>query len=407
MKNAFTFANSSPIRWTAHSRSMQNRKEKPRVAILVDTSSSWGRELVTGIHEHAIRRKGWRTIVEARGMNEHLHVPAGWHGDGVIARVASPRMAKELFEIGLPVVNVSAIELPSSPFPRVQHDTAAGAEMAARYFRDRGFANFAYFSLTDLPYVAAQEAAFRQAVHAPGSATYSVHGVKSHHGAEPEWDYDPTSLIDWLHRLPKPVGILTWNATCGRQIVHACDDAGLRIPDEVALISGTDDDLLCGLSHIPISAVHVAAHRIGLRAAEVLDDMLHGRKPPPNALVPPLGVISRRSTDVIPLDDQVVTAAMRYIRAHAGQALQVEDIARSVGVSRRALERRFLAALARSPGAEIRLVRGERARQLLAATDLPVDTVAREAGFGSADYLCQVFRADFGCTPTRYRQRYR
>jgi LacI family transcriptional regulator len=173
------------------------------------------------------------------------------------------------------------------------------------------------------------------------------------------------------------------------------------------LISGTDDDLLCGLSHIPISAVHVASHRIGLRAAEVLVDMLQGKDPPPDMLVPPLGVISRRSTDVIPLDDAVVAAAMRLILAHSGQPLQVEEIARHAGVSRRALERRFLAVLSRSPGAELRRVRGERARQLLAGTDLPMDAIAVEAGFGSADYLGQVFRADFGCTPTRYRQRFR
>jgi LacI family transcriptional regulator len=386
---------------------MNKANPKPSVAILVDTSSSWGRQLVTGIHDHALRRKGWRTIIEARGVNEHLRVPAGWHGNGVIARVFSPLMAAELQQLGLPVVNVSAIALPEARFPQVMHDTGAGAAMVVRYFKERGFSNFAYFSLTDLPYVAAQQNAFREAVASIAGASYSVHGIRSYLGAEPEWDFDRAGLIKWLRQLPKPVGLLTWNASCGRQIVHACDDAGLRIPDEVALVSGTDDDLLCALSHIPISAVDVASRRIGLLAAQVLDEMLHGKVPAPRTLVPPVGVISRRSTDFIPLEDAVVAGAMRYIRANAAHPLQVEDVAGHAGVSRRALERRFLAAVAHSPGAEIRRARGELARQLLAGSDLPMDEIASRSGFGSADYLGHVFRADFGCTPKQYRLGFR
>lgn len=378
-----------------------------RVAVLVDTSTSWGRLIATSIHRYTLRHEPWQLFIEARGTEEHPGVPAEWQGDGVIARIGTAEMAAQLRSLDVPVVNVSGIRLPGADFPRVNNDLPAGARMAAEYFRDRGFRHFAYFSLLGLPYVVTQQEAFCAAAREAGG-DYAVYGVLTHGGAEPDWNLNMKKLVAWLKELPKPVGVLTWNADSGRQIIYACQRADLRIPEEVALLSGTDDDLLCELSHIPISALRVTSEQIGLQSAALLDRLMRGGKPPARPiLIPPLGIVTRQSTDTLAISDPAIARAISYIRERVAHGIRVRDVARHAGLSRRLLERRFTVALGRTPGDEIRRVRLDRARQLLENTDLPIDRVAESAGFGSPEYLAGVFRSAMRTTPLRYRRNVR
>ncbi|HWI58322.1 MAG TPA: XylR family transcriptional regulator, partial [Bacillota bacterium] len=239
-------------------RHSEREWEAPRIAVLVDTSTSWGRRVVTGINNYARKHGPWQLFVEARGLEERIQVPRGWRGEGIIARVGSEAMARDLRAHKIPVVNVSGIPLPGANFPRVNTDMQVTAEMAARHFLDRGFRHFAYFSLLGLSYLAPQQEAFMATVKNAG-CDCEVYGVQPHAGAEPDWNLDLEQLAKWLKALPKPVGILTWNADSGRQVIYAAQRARLHVPEEVALLSGSDDDLLCEVSHIPISAILVAA----------------------------------------------------------------------------------------------------------------------------------------------------
>ena len=374
------------------------------MAVLVDTSTSWGRRIHKGIHDYERKHGPWQMFVEARGMEERLRVPAGWQGDGIIARIGSGAMARELEALRLPVVNVSGIELEDVRFPRVSTDLTASAELAVRHFFDRGFRHFAYFSLLGLTYVANHQEAFHHAVKRAG-ADFASFAVKPVTGAEPDWNLDLAKLGEWLRRLPKPVAILTWNPSSAREIVYACQHAGLLVPEEVAVLSGTDDDLLCEVLQVPISAVLVAAEQIGQQAAAVLDRMLRGGAPArERALIAPLSIVTRRSTDTLALTDPALVKALNFIRNHPPQPYGVREVASASGVSRRVLERHFAEVLGRSPAAEIRRVRLARAKQLLEQTDLPIPEVAGAAGFGSPEYLAQVFRSELNCTPLRYRK---
>jgi LacI family transcriptional regulator len=383
---------------------MRSSASLPRVAVLVDTSTSWGRRLVTGIHLYTRRNRPWQLFVEARGLEEHISVPRGWQGDGVIARIGSESMVRDLKTLRLPVVNVSGIELAGADFPRVTNDLQAGAELAAQHFKSRGFRHFAYFSLLSLPYVARQQNAFIAAARRLGGDC-AVYGVESHAGAAPSWSLDLDRLAAWLARLPKPVGILTWNADTGRQIVYACQQAGVPIPEQVALLCGADDDLLCEVSHIPMSGLLVAAEQIGHRAASMLDRLMRGKSASARTiLIPPLGIATRQSTDTLAVQDAALVKALSFIRENLAHSIRVHDVARHAGLSRRLLERRFTATLDRTPGEEIRRVRLDRARQLLETTDLSIEAVAEASGFGSPEYLAGVFRAALKTTPLRYRR---
>jgi LacI family transcriptional regulator len=376
----------------------------PRVAVLVDTSTMWGRQVVAGIQHYALRHGPWLTFIEPRGIEEVLRVPQGWRGHGVIARIGQPEMARELKALRRPVVNVSGILAPGATFPRVTTDLAASGRMAADYFHQRGYRHFGYFALTGLSYVAAQQEAFAAQVAETGGS-FAVYAVRPHRGAEPDWNLSLEQLGAWLRGLPKPVAILTWNASASRELLYAAQAVGLTVPEDVAVLSGTDDDLFCEFSPVPLSGIRPPAEQIGHRAAAMLDRLMAGKAAPARPVVlPPTGITTRRSTDTLAIGDPALVKAMRYIREHATTEIGVAEVARHAGVSRRALELKFRQSLQRSPAIELRRVRLAAAADLLERTDLPIPEVAARAGFGSPEYLSFAFVKTHGQTPLKYRR---
>jgi LacI family transcriptional regulator len=259
-------------------------------------------------------------------------------------------------------------------------------------------------SLLGLSYVATQQKAFRRAVQAAGHEC-SVYSVKPNCGAEPDWNLNLAELGDWLKQLPKPLAVLAWNASSSREIIYACQIAGLLVPEEVAVLSGSDDDVLCEYIHPSISGIMVAAEQCGYHAAQLLDRLLHRKRlAAESILVPPLGIITRQSTDTLAIPDDAMVKALNFIRTSAGQKINVRDVAHQAGVCRRVLEYRFQQTLGRSPANEIRRVHVERAKQLLVDTDLPIPDVADAAGFGSPEYMAYALKKELGKTPLFYRK---
>ncbi len=122
-----------------------NLAKIPRVAVLVDTSSSWGRQIVVGIHDYIRKHERWQMFIETRGLQEEWSVPAGWRGDGIIARISNPRLAADLKARHIPVVNVSGIQIPGINFPRVSNDLNVLGRLAAQHFLDRGIQELRLF----------------------------------------------------------------------------------------------------------------------------------------------------------------------------------------------------------------------------------------------------------------------
>ena len=383
------------------------RSNMRRVAVLVDTSTTWGRSVLRGINSYRLNHGSWEIFVEARGLEEHLRVPPGWRGQGVIARVSSSKMVRELKALKIPVVNVSGIELPGAKFPRVTTDLLASGKLAAKHFVERGFHHFAYFTLTGLKYVGAHREAFAAAVTAGGGDLASF-AVKPLSGAEPDWSLDLTKLGQWVSSLPKPVAILCWNASSAREIIFACHESGILVPEEVAVLCQSYDEALCETALVPISGIAAAGEGIGQNAANMLDILMQGDKPESVFMqIKPVGIVARQSTDTLAIRDAALIKALSFLRQNAGRAVQVDEVAREAGVSRRMLERRFLELMHRTPADEIRRVHLERAQRLLVETDLPMTDVAESSGFSSQAYFADIFRRHLGLTPMKYRKQNR
>ena len=380
---------------------MRRSRQRPsprRVTVLVPAHNGWGRGIIEGVVAHAAASPGWLVHVEPEG--ERRPLPADWTGDGIIARVSTRAVQRRLERLGVPVVNVSAIELAGVALPRVANDLEAAGALAAEHLLDRGFRHFAYVGGPRRSDVCRQRRGFITALARRG-LTCRVREVPAHPAPEPK----PGALAAWLAALPRPLAVCTRTHLQGRAVLDACRQAGLLVPDEVAVLAGDDDPLLCQHATPPLSALDISTRRIGLVAAALLERlMLGGMRRAKPTLVPPLGVVTRQSTDALAVTDHELAKALRQIRNRACEAIHVDDVVRGLALSRRQLERGFRDLLGRTPAEEIRRVRIERARQLLATTDIPVAHVARACGFTSAAYLATAFRRGCGTTPLEFRR---
>ncbi|MFM7181224.1 MAG: substrate-binding domain-containing protein [Verrucomicrobiales bacterium] len=385
---------------------LKRRPIAPQVAVLVDTSTSWGRGIIEGVHQYQSQNKEWRLFVEPRGMDQRRWLPAGWKGDGVIARVGFPELVGQLQELRIPVVNVSGIRLPGCDFPRIHSNLAEAARMAAEHLFSSGFKNFAYFSLSGLDYVDEHKEAFRKVLEKTGHTCALYEAKPQLGGAEPEWTTDLDRLAAWLKALPKPVAIFTWNTSAAREVIFGCFRGGLKVPEEVSVMSGSDDDLFCKVAPVPISAVKNAAEEIGFHAAGCLDQMMNrpqARKPK-DMRFSPLGIVVRQSTETLAIDDPALVRALRHIREDPAREMSVGEVAKQSGLCRRTLEQRFAKTLGRSPAAEIRRVRIELAIHLLQSSRLSVSTIAEKSGFTTAEYMATIFRKHLGVAPLSLRR---
>jgi len=96
-------------------------QSRPRVALLIETSNAYARDLLHGIRAYVSEHQSWSIYLGEHGRGDIL--PgwlSKWKGDGIIARVENQQIAEELVRIGMPTVDVS-MGLHSSPFPPRGH----------------------------------------------------------------------------------------------------------------------------------------------------------------------------------------------------------------------------------------------------------------------------------------------
>jgi LacI family transcriptional regulator len=327
---------------------------------------------------------------------------------GVIAHIYNEPLRKALVSLRRPVVNVCGVLQDDGRLPRVGLDDDAIGRAAAGHLIDCGLRNFAFAGHPSHVYSTRRESGFGDVLAKSDFTFSSFHESRS--AFDPRgrlWALD-ASVRAWLVSLPRPVGLFACNDIWGVQLTEACRQAGLRVPEDVALVGVDDDDLLCELARPSLSSVAIPAREVGRRAAALLDRMLRGGRPPGKpVLLPPRGVVTRQSSDIVALDDTDVSAAVAVIRARAHEPFVMDQMLEAASVCRRTLERRFRRALGRSIWDEIRRVRIERAKRMLSESDEPMSAVAAASGFTDGKHLCVAFGQALGATPTRYRNQFR
>ncbi|GLU31455.1 DNA-binding transcriptional regulator [Trinickia caryophylli] len=394
---------------------LQKTQAAHRIALLFNANKVYDREIITGVGSYLLStRVGWNVFLE-EDFRCRLSGIERFDGDGIIADFDDPAVAEALQGCPLPVVAVgSSYEDPTlypPDVPYIATDNAKLVSLAYTHLIGAGLAHFALYSLPPSPnhrWARQRELAFAQSRAADGRSHDEI-DAEIYRGlstSAPTWNQAIEQLTQWLHALPKPVGIIAVTDARARQLLQACLIAGIPVPEEIAIIGIDNDPLARTLTRIPLSSVIQGTEEMGRTAAHLLHQMLHGaRFPGRRILVPPVGINVLDSTRHRPVASPYVARARHFIRQYACQGIRTEQVADYVGVSRSSLEEHFRRELHCTIHQEILRQKLDAAKALLARRDVASAEVAIRCGFSSLQYMHAVFRRELGCTPREFQER--
>ncbi|MCU0914895.1 MAG: XylR family transcriptional regulator [Planctomycetes bacterium] len=382
-----------------------------RVILLIERARAYGRGLLRGIARYTSIHGPWLPRIEPEFYRLSRRQSAEWmkeleRADGVIAHLADTQTIESIVRSGIPAV-IAGIREPAVQAHAVMTNDEAIAQMALDYLLNRGFRRLAYCGLDDM-YWSRQRG--RTFLHQACQAGCDVRVYEPPARKRPRTDEAERPLLaDWLQSLPKPTALLACNDDRGKQILAACKIAGLEVPDEIAILGIDNDELVCELQHPQLSSIALSVEAAGYTAAALLGDLMAGRgshAARETIVVSPLYVVERQSTDVLAMEDRDVAAGLRFIREHAREGIQVQDVAQASALSRRAVQQRFRRVLGRSVHDEIKRTRIDQMARLLVTTNLPMKEIARLLQCAEVKNLARYFRQQTGLTPAEYRKRY-
>ena len=386
---------------------------------MIESSRKFGRDVLSGIAKYIHVHGPWSCYIEERELHGGIpdwlkHVPIS----GIIARIDGRRTALELLRLGRPVIDVRA-SVRFEKIPAFVTSPRAVAQMAADFFLHAGFRHFAFCGYPGIPFSDDRAAAFTDYLATHGYTTHLCSPPRRSLTAAGRGGNSPLTLLQaaeqrglenekaiaaWLHRQPRPLALFACNDICGQQVLNACREHGVNVPGEVAVMGVDDDEVLCTISEPPLSSIKPDAERLGNEVAALLDAMMKGKRVKPGLVeIPPLWIVERASTDVVAIEDPVTVQALRFIRNHVNEGVNVKEVLAHVGCSRTDLGVRFRHWLKTSVRAEIVRLRLERACSLLRQTNLGLAEIARQSGFRDAPSFCRLFQKRLSQTPTQYR----
>ena len=369
-------------------------------------------ERVGGIARYA-KEHGWNLMIQDRLG----HTPLAWNGDGILATLRSDpvtfRCIEKLMNRGIPLVDLT-VSRPEIRVPRVTSDHREIGRLAAQHFAEREFRHVAWFSsgwgnVHKLRYQGLAEAGAEKPLKWVAADEIPVR-------RQSEW----SSFVAWIRgklaAAEKPLAVLTYDETDAARLLYAAKELGVSVPEELAILSIGNNPLVCENQSVPLSSIDQNLERGGYEAAALLDKLISKRTSQhiikqsnnPNnrtILIPPAGIVTRRSTDVIAVADTAVRQALKFIDENLGKAIGSPQIADALGIRRTDLDDLFHAQLARSVGEEIRRQRFARVKLLLETTDLSVSKIADATGYCTPSHLTNAFKAAFGLTPKAWRKR--
>ncbi len=378
-----------------------------RVALIVETTSAYGRRILKGIRRYVHTHQSWSIFLEHRALSTHPpRWLENWAGDGIISRITTEALAQATARSHVPLVDLTD-RFGSFGQPQVWSDDRAIAQLGADHLRERGFKRFAFCGFSGESWSARRLAEFAAIVTQIGGECQVYESPWFGDDAY-SWEVEQARISDWLATLPRPVGIMTCNDLRGQHVLEACRSLGIAVPEEVAVVGVDDEEEVCELCEPPLSSIIPNADLVGYKAAELLDGLMGGKQGEVSRLnVPPLGVATRQSSDILAIDDPDVAAAVHYIREHACRGAVVDDVLAHVPISRSILERRFRQILDCSPQGLIRRMQLKRVKQLLIDTELPLIQISRMAGFKHLEHMCAVFKREVGESPGIFRRKTR
>jgi LacI family transcriptional regulator len=366
------------------------------IALHIDFNIYYYRSMVRGVARYA-SVSGWKFFT-SRGIPEISTADLRqWKGAGVIGRI-TPELDAILKERGIPAVNVKADYL-DLPVASVLMDNERVGRDAASYLIEKGLRNFAATAWSIKG--ASGQLKLKGFAEVLGQYGYEVQLLETQKDLQ---------RVGELLRVEKgeSVGVFAAEDFLGRMVMDACENSGLRVPEDVAVIGVDNSPFICEMLAPTMTSIEVGAERVGYQAAMLLEKLMQGNEIPSEPVyVAHERIVERQSTDILKIQDELVAKALRFIRDHASDPITVSQVTDALFCNRRVLEKKFRREVGRTLHEEIRRSRIQRACKLLRESDMLIEVLAESCGYGSRERFNAAFRRETGKTPSAYRKEYR
>ena len=366
------------------------------IALLIDYNSNYYRSIVTGVSRYN-KLSGWR-FYTYRGIPQITEAQLKkWNGAGVIGRL-SPEIIEILDYRGTPSVNIKTDHKKLGGHSVLMDNHKIG-KMAAEYFIEKGVRSFA-------------STAWSIKGFSGISKINSYAAILKSHGYENTVLQSPSDINNLRKLLPiekgHTVGVYAAQDFLGRMIIDASIKSGLRVPEDIAVLSTDNGPFICEMLTPTMSSLELGAERIGYQAASLLDQLIQEKKPHTKlSLIPPERIVERQSTEILAMQDKLVARALSFIKKNAQSPITVDDLTAALHCNRRVLEIRFKNEVGRTLHKEIRRTRIQRACKLLRETDMLIEVLSEVCGYSNRERFNAAFRTEIGKTPSVYRREFR
>lgn len=385
------------------------------IACLFPLTSHYAMTVAEGVAGYVARHPHLRLQIPGRFGYMPLASAKEFHGDGVIGFFESVQEIQTFRKRGITVVNASGLTDQVHPWVHA-NDQRIGA-LAAEGFCLHGFRDFLYVDFIDMKKPGNADEAlfshlrfigFQKQLQASGFGCDRLRLKRQPFYQISGWRQGLQRLARNLGRQSKPVGVFCVNDHAASLVATACQQAGLKIPEEIGIIGTDNDSMVCHGVEPSLSSVDLGAVRIGWEAARILDEMMAGKTMENlEVCLDPLELVERGSLTNIGDHDPQIANALRMMRQNLTDPRLIATLPKELGMSRRSFERRFKQAVSRSPAQELIKLRLHKVQQELLKSPRPIKEIARDCGFGGAEHLQKVFRQHFGQPPDAWRQQNR
>jgi LacI family transcriptional regulator len=339
---------------------------------------------------------GLSILSEYGGQREYLNLETIQAGSliGNIAFFLNKGLIDDFHRISPHLVCVSNRDLRVG-VPRVVNDDVVIGRMGVDYFYNRGYRTIAFLGRDDMGFSVLREQGYRARMEDLGMPCHVF-----------EFRDLDSRLIENLLGLDSRVAVFCAADNLARELIQTLETPLTTVPSQMAVLGVDDDTLQNALSPVSLSSIRLSGERIGYEAAELIYRMHRGEKPPTEPiLIQPQSIVTRRSTNALAVEDELVLRVMRFIHNRVADFPDVPALLKEVKVSRRTLQTRFRAATGRSLLQELTDARINKARDLLTTTQLSMKEIADLLGLIDQRQFSLMYKRGTGESPTEYRQR--
>ena len=380
---------------------------RKRVAFGFPTVFAYLERVSRGILDYARAHGDWTFTRVPEMLSPSVEWLNYWPGDGAFVLVTNATDAGLARALRFPVVNLAGRRVADPVVPSVTVDYAATGRLAADHLLERNFRRFGFFGTRGQWFSEQRRDAFAAQVRGAGHQL-EVLEMDDLFNSKSRWMNQEEMLNKWLRRLRPPFAVFACSDLRAIMVNDACQRLGLRVPEDVALIGVDNDPVACELCQPPLSSVSRNDWQVGWEAAALLDRMMRGEssRMSPSVRVPPDGVVARRSTDTLAVEDAQIAELTHYVRKHLHQVFGVERLLERSKMSRRLLETRFKECMGRSPYTFILEERVELARKLLQTPEKRTLTdIGAACGFSELRRFRIAFQSVVGVSPAEFRRK--